>query len=380
MQVFTLDFVPYAAELRGHLDHYPIGREHFDPEVAARSFAEEVEQFQLCEELGFDGVCVNEHHGSPYGLDNSPNLFLAHVAGITRRLKLAMLGNLLALRAHPLRVAEELAMLDVISRGRVIAGFVRGIAREFLVYGLPMRDGKARFDEALEVILGAWTSDLFSHHGRFFDYEDVDMWPRPYQQPHPPVWLGALSDDSTAEIARRPGVALATAFFPQEAVNRQLKVFREAAAEAGRVVTDADVVYGRHLFVAETEAEAVRLAEPHLEYFWHQLSAGITKAAMGKIMAQNPDVDWSKARPPFDASSATVENLRQRGLLLIGTPDQVFEQIMDQYEQTGGFGTLLAIMRTGPMPQEKVLRCVRLVGEELLPKLHAVTAAQGAAA
>jgi len=371
LQIFTFDFIPYGKNLKGQLG-YPVGRHLFDPEIAAQTFHNHVEQFQLCEEVGFDGISLNEHHGSPYGLDNSPNVFLAYVARATSKIKLTMLGNLLPLHAHPLRVAEELAMLDVITRGRLIAGFVRGIPREHLVYSVPLSESKARFDEALDVIFGAWKSDVFSHHGRFFNYDDVDMWPRPYQQPHPPVWMGALSDDTTRQIARRPDIAICLNFFPQQEVNRQMRIFHETAAEAGRVVTDDDIIYGRHLFVAETEAEAVKVAKPHVEYYWQNLIHEINMAALHKLMAQNPDVDWNKVKPPFDYGAATLENLRERGLLILGTPDQCFEQIMDQYEQVGGFGTLLAMIRMGSMPQDVLLRTIRLIGEELVPKLHSV--------
>ena len=140
MQVFTFDFVPYGKDLTGRLK-YPVGRENYESEVAAKTYENHVEQFQLMEEVGFDGVCLNEHHGSPYSLDNSPNVFLAYVAAKTKRLKLAMAGNLLPLHGHPLRVAEELAMLDNLTRGRIIAGFVRGIPREYLALSIPLREG-----------------------------------------------------------------------------------------------------------------------------------------------------------------------------------------------------------------------------------------------
>ena len=185
MKVFTFDFVPYGKDLTGKLK-YPVGRENYESEVAAKTYENHVEQFQLMEEVGFDGVCLNEHHGSPYSLDNSPNVFLAYVAAKTKRIKLAMAGNLLPLHGHPLRVAEELAMLDNLTRGRIIAGFVRGIPREYLALSIPLREGRPRFEEALDVILKAWTNDLLNHDGQFYHYKDVDMWPRPYQHPHPP--------------------------------------------------------------------------------------------------------------------------------------------------------------------------------------------------
>ena len=236
MQVFTFDFVPYGKDLTGRLK-YPVGRENYESEVAAKTYENHVEQFQLMEEVGFDGVCLNEHHGSPYSLDNSPNVFLAYVAAKTKRLKLAMAGNLLPLHGHPLRVAEELAMLDNLTRGRIIAGFVRGIPREYLALSIPLREGRPRFEEALDVILKAWTHDLLNHDGQFYHYKDVDMWPRPYQSPHPPVWVGAIGPEPTRNVAKRPGVTLCSTFQPTAAIKKQLQLFRDACAEFGRPCT-----------------------------------------------------------------------------------------------------------------------------------------------
>lgn len=371
MKIFTFDFVPYGRNLRGHLG-YPVGRQYFDPEIAAQTYHNHVEQFQLCEVMGFDGISLNEHHGSPYSLDNSPNIFCSYLARATKEIKLTMLGNLLPLHGHPLRVAEELAMLDVMTRGRMIAGFVRGIPREHLVYSIPLSESEERFEEALDVILNAWTSEPFTHHGRFFHYENVDMWPRPYQQPRPPVWVGAISHASTRRVAQRPGVTLCVNFLPTQAVKRQLQVFREAAAEAGRSITDDDIVYGRHVFVGESQADAERYCKEHVQYYFNNLLHEINTAALHQLVAQNPEIDFEKIKPPFDFGAATMENLRDRGLLLVGTPDRVFQDLMEQYHEVGGFGTLLAMIRMGTMPQDVLLRCIHLIGDELIPKLHGV--------
>lgn len=372
MKVFTFDFVPYGKDLSGQLG-YPVGKKHFDPDIASRTYHNHVEQFQLCEELGFDGITLNEHHGSPYSLDNSPNVFLSYVAAKTQRLKLAMAGNLLPIHGHPLRVAEELAMLDVITRGRIIAGFVRGIPREYLILPVPLRESRPRFEEALDVIINAWTSDLFTHHGKFFHYQDVDMWPRTYQEPHPPIWVGATTPEPTRSVARRPGATLCVNFQTTSRTADQLKIFREAATEAGRMVTDDDVVFGRHIYVAETQKEAEKLCKPNLEYYFHHLLGEINNAAIAKILEMNPELDANSLHPPYPFDSAPFEKMREDGLVLVGTPDRVFKDLMEQYEQVGGFGTLLAIVRMGAMPQEVVLRNIRLIGEELIPRLHAVS-------
>ena len=160
MRVFVFDLLPYGE----HLDHlkegnelpWPLPRRHFKPEVAVRTYEEHLEAWQTLDELGYDGVGFNEHHTSPYGLMNSPNLMAASAAQRTRRLKLLIYGNLLPLH-DPLRLAEELAMLDCLSNGRIVSGFARGIPREYNVYKVPLAESRARFEEAWEIIYRAWT-------------------------------------------------------------------------------------------------------------------------------------------------------------------------------------------------------------------------------
>ena len=191
MKVFVFDLVPYSE----NLDHLKVGKElpwplparHFKPEVAVRTYAEHLAAWEAMDRLGYDGVGFNEHHTSPYGLMNSPNLLAAAAAQRTQRLKLLVYGNLLPLH-DPLRLAEELAMLDCMSNGRIVSGFARGIPREHNVYRVPLSDSRARFEEAWEIISRAWTEEVFSYEGRFWSYRDVAIWPRPVQQPHPPVW------------------------------------------------------------------------------------------------------------------------------------------------------------------------------------------------
>lgn len=371
MKIFTFDFCPYGKDLRGHLG-YPVGRQHFDPEIAAQTYENHVEQFQVMEEVGFDGVCLNEHHGSPYSLDNSPNVFVAYVAAKTKRLKLAMTGNLLPIHGHPLRVAEELAMLDCITRGRIIAGFARGIPREFLLYPVPLRESRPRFEEALDVIINAWTSDLFTHDGQFYHYKDVDMWPRPYQKPHPPIWVGAIGPEPTRNVARRRGVTLCCTFQPSAAIKKQVQLFREACGEFGRPITEDDLLLARHVYVAESQKEAEELCKPNFEYYFQNLLGEINNAAVKKILEMNPDLTPDQVKTPYPFDVTPMEKMRDDGFVLVGTPDRVFQDLMAQYEELGGFGNFMAMVRMGAMPQDVVLRNVRLFGKEVIPKLHAL--------
>jgi len=171
MKVFVFDLLPYAQSVEnlkigGELP-WPLPKQHFDPKVAERTYADHLNAWQLLDELGYDGVGFNEHHTSPYGLMNSPNLMAAAVSQRTKNLKLLIYGNLLPLH-DPIRLAEELAMLDCISGGRLISGFARGIEREYKVYGTPLAESRARFEEAFEIVRHAWTDEVLNYQGTFW--------------------------------------------------------------------------------------------------------------------------------------------------------------------------------------------------------------------
>jgi alkanesulfonate monooxygenase SsuD/methylene tetrahydromethanopterin reductase-like flavin-dependent oxidoreductase (luciferase family) len=191
MQVFVFDLLPYGGYL-DDLEHgkalpYPLGKDYFDSTVAVKTYAEHLEAWEALDRLGYDGVGFNEHHTSPYGLMNSPNLMAAAASQRTKNLKLLIYGNLIPLHS-PLRLAEELAMIDCMSNGRLISGIARGIPREYQVHNVPLSESRARFEEAYDIITRAWSEDVFSYDGKFWSYKDVAMWPRPVQKPRPPIW------------------------------------------------------------------------------------------------------------------------------------------------------------------------------------------------
>ena len=163
--------------------------------------------------LGYDGVGFNEHHTSPYGLMNSPNLMAAAAAQRTKQLKLLIYGNLLPLH-EPLRLAEELAMLDCLSNGRLISGFARGIPGEYQVHSPQMTESRERFEEAYEIITGAWSDDVFSFGGKYWSYNDVALWPRPVQQPGPPVWMPIVGSRESIEFAARKNISITPGMAP----------------------------------------------------------------------------------------------------------------------------------------------------------------------
>src|SRR5712692_9477148 len=202
MQVYAFDLMPWP-----HLDaasYYPDPNRLYDPLRGREVYEQHLRQIELYEEYGYDAICINEHHAKPYGLMPSPNLMAAAIAQRTRRIKIGVFGNLAALHAHPVRLAEEVAMLDVMSGGRIISGFVRGVPQEYLAMSVPLGEARERLEEAWDLIVKAWTTrEPFEWRGKHWNYDRVCIWPRPVQQPHPPIILPADSNEGLETAARR---------------------------------------------------------------------------------------------------------------------------------------------------------------------------------
>ena len=237
MQIFVFDLLPYRVHLdkleTGSALPYPLGKAHFDANEAVKTYAEHLDAWEELDKLGYDGVGFNEHHTSPYGLMNSPNLMASAASQRTKKLKLLIYGNLIPLH-NPLRMAEELAMIDCMSNGRLIAGIARGIPREYQVHNVPLSESRARFEEAYDIITKAWSEDVFSYQGKFWSYNNVAMWPRPVQRPHPPILLGGGAPAALRRAGRLADGWVSSSGADLTTIGEPMRVVREAAAAAGR--------------------------------------------------------------------------------------------------------------------------------------------------
>ena len=387
MKVIVFDLVPYAAEL-DHLKDgselpYPLPGRHFDPAVAARTYEEHLQAWEELDRLGYDGVAFNEHHCSPYGLMNSPNLLAAAAIQRTRRIKLLIYGNLLPLH-EPLRLAEELSMLDCMSRGRIISGFARGIPREYQVHNVAMADSRARFDEAFEILIRAWTEEVFSYEGRFWKYQDVSIWPRPLQRPHPPIWMPLTGSKESIQFAARhdipitPGVA-GTPLGLQEDIVRH---YGECLARHGRALTPDHVSASANVYVADTKEQAVRETGPHYLYFnrtlfshgsfteaSRQKAVGyVSQTAMDYVRPENQQAA-ARARADFrDLTQAAVAQQAQN--MPWGSADEVIARLIARAERLRA-NTVLVSLNRGVMPHDMFMNQIRRFAEEVLPALHA---------
>lgn len=389
MKVYVFDLLAYGQPFEqfkaDRYIPYPLPRRHFDPEVAARTYAEHLEAWQEMDRLGYDGVGLNEHHTTPHGLMNSPNMMAAVAAQHTKKLKFLMLGNLLPLH-NPLRIAEELAMADLLSRGRVLSGFARGVPREYAVYGVPMAESRARFEEAYEIILKAWTEEVFSYEGRFWSYKDIAIWPRPYQQPHPPVWVPFTGSKETIEWAGRHNLNAVLPDVTPGLTEDIVGHFAKSLEQHGHRVTPDHLCIFLDAFVADSKESAIAEYSPSYLYFtqtlWHHGSITETgeNRAAGPGYVASSSYDYirpeNRAAAQMDRSKirnmtiADVETRVKGGKLNWGPAKEVTEHLIAAAEHAGANSVLLN-MNVGAMPHHLFMEQLRRFGREVLPALQA---------
>src|SRR5438477_8755252 len=183
--------VPYAGPAdRGR---WPVPAIDYSAEVAQRSMQCSVEQFELADQLGFDWVTVAEHHYAPFSLTPNPMVMAGALSQRVRRARIALLGATIPI-LNPVRVAEEFAMLDTLTGGRIVAGMLRGTSNEYVTYNVNPAESRDRFEEALRLIIQAWTEPQpFGWQGRYYEYRTISIWPRPAQVPHPPIYISGSS-------------------------------------------------------------------------------------------------------------------------------------------------------------------------------------------
>jgi alkanesulfonate monooxygenase SsuD/methylene tetrahydromethanopterin reductase-like flavin-dependent oxidoreductase (luciferase family) len=386
VKVFVFDLLPYGENLE-HLKGgatelpWPLPRRHFRPDIAVRTYAEHLDAWAELDRLGYDGVGFNEHHTSPYGLMNSPNLLAAAAAQRTQRLKLLIYGNLLPIH-EPLRLAEELAMLDCLSNGRLISGFARGIPREHNVYNVPQSESRARFEEAWEIIRRAWTEEVFSYTGQFWSYHDVAIWPRPVQQPHPPVWVPVTASKETIDWAAKHNVPITPGASAHRGVRADvIRYYARQLEQHGHRITPNHLVIQADVYVADSKAQAVHEASPYTLYFNRTLFShgNITErdlqAQTGYVASAAHDY-LQPEHVPFISGSReryrglTLDGIREQAEHLPwGPPDEVIERIISTADDAGANSVIVNLNR-GAMPHPMFVHQIRRFAAEVLPRLQ----------
>jgi alkanesulfonate monooxygenase SsuD/methylene tetrahydromethanopterin reductase-like flavin-dependent oxidoreductase (luciferase family) len=339
-------------------DGWPAPPELYDSKVGQQTFDDFLEYAEMADQLGFDWVSISEHHYSPHILTPSLAAIGGALTQVVKRARIASLGPLVPVN-NPVRLAEEIAMLDVLSHGRLVVLPLRGTPNEYNVYGsVSTEKSRAMTHEAILLIQKALTEPRpFSWEGEHFNYPSIAVWPRPVQKPTPPMYSSGNNLES-ARFAAANRLGMCTSFLPAPAVALTTRMYYEQAAAAGWQPTADHIVHRNHLLVAETGSEAAELERNFLP------------AQLRNNIARN--MGANRVGTGIDAMIEEWQARLQSGhIAFAGTPDAVVEQIREFADATG-VGVLDFIFSSGRTPPEAVRRSIELFGREVLPRIREI--------
>jgi alkanesulfonate monooxygenase SsuD/methylene tetrahydromethanopterin reductase-like flavin-dependent oxidoreductase (luciferase family) len=346
----------------------------FDPRIGSDLYNRYLQEFRIADEEGL-GVMVNEHHQTSTCISASAPLILGILAATTKKARLLILGNPLPQRLQPIRVAEEMAMIDVISHGRLECGFVRGVPFETAPSNAnPVRMSE-RFWEAHDLILKAWTTHdgPFSFEGKYHHYRAANIWPRPYQEPHPPVWITGTSPSSVGKIGEH-GYVVANFGTGYAAAPAVFSAYREGWARGGhRGAMPLDrLAYCGLCYVGATDEEGRAGAEKVMWYYNRpdRTPQHFSNPPGYLDVNANTKILRSAAAAQYRRKSYTLDDAIEKGLVFCGNADTVFKQIKRFYDHVGGFGHFLAQAQGGFLDHEETSHGIRMMGRELYPRLQ----------
>jgi alkanesulfonate monooxygenase SsuD/methylene tetrahydromethanopterin reductase-like flavin-dependent oxidoreductase (luciferase family) len=336
---------------------WPVPPGAYDREAGAQAYRNMIERLQYVEELGFDWVSVSEHHYSPRILTPSPIVSASYIAARLHKITIALLGPIVA-HSNPVRVAEELAMLDTLAQGRLVVGLLRGTSNEAMTYDLNPQESRERTDEGMELILKSWTEPQpFGWQGRHFQYRTVSIWPRPLQQPHPPTYALGTSREA-CEFAARHRLGCGVSYGSFESVGKATRYYREECARHGWQPEPHHIIYRANMLLGETdeEAQALLAKQPGTPPF--AMRPGVREA----IMTLDSRNIGGQARPANVGGALPTT--------FIGSPDTVVEQVRRCREVVGAGVLDLSLHPPGSDDLEPLMRALELFGTKVLPRIR----------
>jgi alkanesulfonate monooxygenase SsuD/methylene tetrahydromethanopterin reductase-like flavin-dependent oxidoreductase (luciferase family) len=388
----------------------------YDPEVGARLYNEYIDEAIYAEDVGFDAIMLNEHHGTPFCMGAVMNVEAAILARVTKKVRIVLLGNPLPTLKHPVRMAEELAEIDLISKGRLVPGWVRGAGSEQIFNNANPAYNREYFNEAHDLVIACWTRPgPFRWEGKHFNYRFVNPWALPYQKPRPPIWIpGVISAETVVWCAqhRYPYIGLGTAL---QSTVELWDLYGKTAAQEGYQAGTENFGYLQQIHVADTEAEAQeqgkaalfgggaanfsrpewtlppgynskeatrRLARQVSEYGF----LGVTSESLARSQAGEPNAT-AGTRERLKRGEVSIAEAKEKiyrnyqkaqdGLqIIIGTPKTVIPRLRLIMEvlRPGVFGLFQA---NGPLTTQQRLNSIRLMGQEVLPAMREIAKGLG---
>ncbi len=347
---------------------------HFDPAAASRLYNQYLEDYIYAEECGTDGIMLNEHHNAPFCMQAKCNVFASILAAVTKRVKIVLLGNPLPLAENPVRLAEELAMIDMISKGRLVSGFVRGGGQEQLATGVNPAFNRERFEEAHDLIVKAWTQPgPFRWEGTHYQHRVVNPWAVPLQKPYPRVWIpGVLSKETVIWAARHryPYIALNTSI---DATRTIWDLYTQSAADAGYTAGPENFGYLIRVHVQDNEEKAIRNAR---QFMWMQgeftgLAHPVWANPSGYFSpsGRRNFVEFAVGRAKNPRGAMTFEEQLASTMIIAGTPDTVIPRLKTLIEHTRP-GIMAFWANDGSVSPEDTRTCIRLLCQEVMPAIR----------
>jgi alkanesulfonate monooxygenase SsuD/methylene tetrahydromethanopterin reductase-like flavin-dependent oxidoreductase (luciferase family) len=309
-------------------------------------YARALERIAIMDQTGYDAVWLAEHHFNSFSVCPSVHLMGTHVAARTQNLRIGTAVSLAAMY-HPLRLAEEVALLDVLSGGRVNWGAGRGFdPTEFRAFGVPREESSARFHEGVEIVLEAWKNERMTYHGEYWDFDDIEVLPKPLQQPHPPTWMAATSPEAIAWAAERGFTIMMDPHSEHSVIAQKRELYREQLEAAGHSFEGREIPMARLLAIAETEQQAEEVARS---------GAAWTVGAYANPGRVSKNLAGFGSKPGVDP----VERY-MGGVAVYGTPESVTDKLQQLSEEM-----FLDYLLCAPLSHESFM----LFTEKVLPRL-----------
>jgi alkanesulfonate monooxygenase SsuD/methylene tetrahydromethanopterin reductase-like flavin-dependent oxidoreductase (luciferase family) len=374
-----MHFMPYPHLPENHKDYHSMWvdfpNKFYDPKKGAELYKRYLAELILAEKVGFDAVVVNEHHNTAYSMMAAPNLIAAAIIPQMKKAKIHVWGTPPNLE-YPNRLAEEYAMLDVMSEGRLEVAFPLGTGMEYWANPINPASARARYRESIDIILQAWTQDgPTTYYGDFYTYRYLNPWPRPYQKPHPPCYIVGTGSPETVELAARLGFGYSAVFVSKQRAFELNQQLRRSSAEYGHPVRPEQLPLQVITYVAETKEKAEEEAIPHLRFFFEDALRTTPTFLAPPGYLSVAELKKRAALADKLHGGFSFDNVNESFFVAVGTADQVVAQL----EEWGGrMGTshynLLAAI--GDMPHWKVVKNLSLIGQDVIPRVRAGAAAE----
>lgn len=368
-----MHFMHYVHLPENHKDYKSLwvdfSNRHYDPHKGYTLYQRYIKELALADELGYDAVVLNEHHNTVYSMMANPNLIAALILPQIKRAKICVWGvppNL----TYPNRLAEEYAMLDVLSQGRLEVAFPLGTGMEYWANPINPTTARARHRESIKIILQAWTQDgPTKHFGDFYSYRFLNPWPRPWQRPHPPCYIVGTGSPETVELAAELGFGYSAVFIPRSKAIDLNNRLRARALDFGHEMRPDQFPILAMVYVADTEEEARREFIPHMRYFFEDAARTIPQylAPPGYL-----SVSELKARAAYADKmhgSFDFEATRANSFVAVGTPEQVANTLGEwaHMMKSNHFNLNLHL---GDQPHWKTVKNLTLFAQEVIPRLN----------